>query len=136
MISHHHSSIMPEGILDLQESVSRQSITKEEVRALFDVWNNALATLDPQQVAALYSVNGNLLPTLSDKQRLNRDEIADYFVKFLSLCEFGLNDGTNFFFHIACFQAQAFSSSNQILGRIIGNFFSIYVFISSTVMGL
>ncbi len=58
-----------------------QPITEEEVRALFDVWNDALKTLEPETVAALYSEKGNLLPTLSDKQRLNREEIADYFVK-------------------------------------------------------
>ena len=80
MISHHHSSVMPESIMELS-----QSITEEEVRALFDVWNNALQTLDPDTVADLYSKDGNLLPTLSDQQRTTHEEIADYFVKFLAL---------------------------------------------------
>lgn len=62
-----------------------EPITEEEVRGLFDVWNAALQTLEPETVAALYSEHGNLLPTLSDKQRLNSAEIADYFVKFLAL---------------------------------------------------
>ena len=79
MISHHHSSVMPESIEGLS-----QAITKDEVRGLFNVWNDALQTLDPEKVAELYSEQGNLLPTLSDKQRLNRAEIADYFVQFLS----------------------------------------------------
>lgn len=77
MISHHHSSVMPESI------VTAQPITEAEVRALFDDWNAALATLEPDTVAALYSEDGNLLPTLSDRQRYNRMEIADYFVHFL-----------------------------------------------------
>ncbi len=76
-ISHHHSSVMPESI------ITAEPITEIEVRALFDDWNAALQTLDPYKVAALYSHNGNLLPTLSDKQRLNFLEIADYFVDFL-----------------------------------------------------
>ncbi len=76
-ISHHHSSVMPESI------VTAEPITELEVRALFDDWNAALQTLDPYKVAALYSNSGNLLPTLSDKQRLNFLEIADYFVDFL-----------------------------------------------------
>ena len=79
MISHHHSSVMPESI------INPQPITEDEVRGLFEVWNDALKTLDPPTVAALYSEDGNLLPTLSDQQRYNRLEIADYFVKFLSV---------------------------------------------------
>ena len=77
LIAHHHSSVMPEGI------VTAEPITEEEVRGLFEVWNAALQTLDPKEVAALYSKNGNLLPTLSDKQRLTFLEIEDYFINFL-----------------------------------------------------
>jgi len=77
MISHHHSSLMPE------EVVRPKAVTKEEVRSLFGLWNNALKTGDPQQVAARYSSDAVLLPTLSDKARYTNDEIADYFVHFL-----------------------------------------------------
>ena len=77
MISHHHSSLMP------QEVVKPTKITESEVRGLFDLWNDALATGDPQQVAARYSKDAVLLPTLSDKARYTTDEIADYFVHFL-----------------------------------------------------
>merc|ERR1719384_1370263 len=66
-----------------QEVVRPTKITEPEVRALFDVWNNALATGDPQTVAARYSKDAVLLPTLSDKARYTNDEIADYFVGFL-----------------------------------------------------
>lgn len=77
MISHHHSSLMP------QETVRPQPITNEQVRALFDLWNNALATGDPQVVASRYSKDAVLLPTLSDSARYTNDRIADYFVGFL-----------------------------------------------------
>ena len=39
-----HSSLMPE------EVVRPTPITKDEVRGLFNLWNDALATGDPQQV--------------------------------------------------------------------------------------
>ena len=77
MISHHHSSLMPE------EVVRPKAITKDEVRGLFNLWNDALATGDPQQVAAHYTEDAVLLPTLSDKARYTSDGIADYFVHFL-----------------------------------------------------
>jgi uncharacterized protein (TIGR02246 family) len=77
MISHHHSSLMPE------EVVRPKAITKDEVRGLFNLWNDALATGDPQQVAARYTEDAVLLPTLSDKARYTSDGIADYFVHFL-----------------------------------------------------
>ena len=38
MISHHHSSVMPESI------VTAEPITELEVRGLFDKWDEALAT--------------------------------------------------------------------------------------------
>ena len=45
-IAHHHSSQMPEQIV-----ASAQPITKTEVRNLFNLWNDALATLDSDAVA-------------------------------------------------------------------------------------
>ena len=78
-ISHHHSSIMPEGI------VTAEPITKKEVRSLFGLWNDALATLDPKQVADRYSSNGVLLPTVSDIPRTDYPGIVDYFTNFLKL---------------------------------------------------
>ena len=77
MISHHHSSLMP------QETVRPTKISETQVRALFDLWNDALHTGEPYTVAARYSKDAVLLPTLSDKARYTNDEIADYFVGFL-----------------------------------------------------
>ncbi|GMH43740.1 hypothetical protein BSKO_11674 [Bryopsis sp. KO-2023] len=77
-ISHHHSSVMPEGIIG-----SVQPITKDEVRGLFQLWNNALATLDSDTVARRYAKNAALLPTVSDVPRTDYDSIKDYFDNFL-----------------------------------------------------
>jgi len=78
-INHHHSSIMPEGI------VTAEPITEKEVRGLFDLWNNALATKDPEKVAKRYSKSGVLLPTVSDVPRTDFPGIVDYFTNFLKL---------------------------------------------------
>ena len=54
-----------------------------DVRNLFGLWNDALATLDPDQVAARYSAAPCLLPTVSDVPRTDYDSIKAYFVDFL-----------------------------------------------------
>ena len=78
-ISHHHSSIMPEGI------VAVEPITEEEVRSLFYTWDYALETKDPDVVARLYSKSAVLLPTVSDVPRTDHPGIKDYFTNFLKL---------------------------------------------------
>eukprot|EP00574_Skeletonema_japonicum_P008877 CAMPEP_0201736784 /NCGR_PEP_ID=MMETSP0593-20130828/40585_1 /ASSEMBLY_ACC=CAM_ASM_000672 /TAXON_ID=267983 /ORGANISM="Skeletonema japonicum, Strain CCMP2506" /LENGTH=595 /DNA_ID=CAMNT_0048230623 /DNA_START=35 /DNA_END=1822 /DNA_ORIENTATION=- len=78
-IQHHHSSVMPE------EIAMGKPITEDEVRGLFSLWNNALATLDPKQVASRYASKGVLLPTVSDTPRTDFESIEDYFVHFLKL---------------------------------------------------
>merc|ERR1712241_332544 len=75
MISHHHSSKMP-------EEGGPQKITEEEVKNLFSVWNDALVTGDPDKVAKLYAKDAVLLPTVSDTPRTNYELIKDYFVTF------------------------------------------------------
>jgi uncharacterized protein (TIGR02246 family) len=52
------------------------------VRSLFYLWNDALATLDPNIVASRYSSDAVLLPTVSDVPRDTREAITDYFVNF------------------------------------------------------
>ena len=78
-IQHHHSSVMPEGIAGAEE------ITEDEVRDLFQLWNGALATLEPKNVADRYAKKAVLLPTVSDIPRTDYDSIQDYFVNFLKL---------------------------------------------------
>ena len=62
-IQHHHSSVMPE------EIAMGKAITEDEVKGLFNLWNDALATLDSTKVAARYARDGVLLPTVSDTPR-------------------------------------------------------------------
>jgi len=72
------SAATPAGVVVLS-----QPITKAEVRKLFDLWNDALQTLDPAIVAKRYAKDGVLLPTLSDVPRNDAEGIKDYFVGFL-----------------------------------------------------
>merc|ERR1712032_1077802 len=68
---------MPEGI-DIAKP-----ITEDEVRGLFHLWNDALATLDSDAVAKRYAKSGVLLPTVSDTPRTDYETIKDYFDNFL-----------------------------------------------------
>ncbi|MEC7107731.1 MAG: SgcJ/EcaC family oxidoreductase [Verrucomicrobiota bacterium] len=51
---------------------------------LFDDWNKALQTGNPDEVVKLYDKNAILLPTLSPQVRHSHEEIKDYFVHFLA----------------------------------------------------
>ena len=75
-ISQHHSSLMP-------EEMQPAPMTEEGAKALFKLWNDALATGDPDCVAKRYSKDAVLLPTVSDVPRTNYALIKDYFVGFL-----------------------------------------------------
>ena len=68
----------------LSEAVEDEPVvTETEVRSLFSVWNDALATGDSAKVASLYSKNPVLLPTVSDVPRTDFDSVKDYFDAFL-----------------------------------------------------
>jgi uncharacterized protein (TIGR02246 family) len=62
---------------------SARMATEAQVLGLFDQWNAALRTGDPQKVADLYAKDAVLLPTVSDNVRTDRAEIVDYFEHFL-----------------------------------------------------
>merc|ERR1712165_532129 len=110
-ISQHHSSMMP-------EEVAGQKITEPEVKNLFSLWNDALATLDPDAVTARYSQNALLLPTVSDTPRNSEDLIKDYFVGFLKkqpqgvILESNVQIGNNWYqrIHHGCRWIQSKSS--------------------------
>merc|ERR1712154_45804 len=72
-ISQHHSSVMP-------EASKPEAITESEVRNLFQLWNSALATEDPDAVAKRYAKDATLLPTVSDIPRTDYDLIKEYYV--------------------------------------------------------
>lgn len=59
--------------------------TEKDILTLFDKWNQALATGNPDKVVACYADNAILLPTVSNQVRHNHAEIRDYFVHFLKL---------------------------------------------------
>ena len=69
--------------------------TKTQIAALFNTWNDALATGESSQVAALYEKEAILLPTVSNQVRHNHSEIEDYFVNFLSKGPQGQIDESN-----------------------------------------
>ena len=58
--------------------------TSSTISDLFDKWNSALQTGDPDQVVACYAKDAILLPTVSNQVRHNHAEIRDYFVHFLA----------------------------------------------------
>jgi uncharacterized protein (TIGR02246 family) len=66
-----------------------------DVLGLFDQWNTALSTLNPDIVTALYADNAVLLPTVSNQVRHNHEEIRDYFVGFLQKSPQGVVDEFN-----------------------------------------
>jgi uncharacterized protein (TIGR02246 family) len=66
-----------------------------DVLGLFDQWNTALSTLNPDTVTALYAENAVLLPTVSNQVRHNHEEIRDYFVGFLQKSPQGVVDEFN-----------------------------------------
>lgn len=70
-------------------------MTHDDVLGLFETWNAALATLDPDQVTALYADDAVLLPTVSNQVRHNPAEIRDYFVGFLQKSPQGIIDESN-----------------------------------------
>ncbi|MCX4763785.1 SgcJ/EcaC family oxidoreductase [Streptomyces sp. NBC_01275] len=57
--------------------------SKKQIAALFDGWNAALQTGDPDKVADRYAKDAVLLPTVSNKVRTDRAGIVDYFDHFL-----------------------------------------------------
>jgi len=70
-------------------------VTTDSIAALFDTWNAALQTRDPDQVVTLYADDAILLPTLSNVVRHNHDEIRDYFVDFLKKNPLGTINQSN-----------------------------------------
>ena len=68
-----------------EEVIMSQDISEQEIRDLFGLWNDALATLDAVKVTLRYSKNAVLLPTVSDIPRTDFSMIEDYFINFLKL---------------------------------------------------
>ncbi|MFE3068726.1 SgcJ/EcaC family oxidoreductase [Streptomyces sp. NPDC059247] len=61
----------------------RVKVTEREIAGLFDGWNAALRSGDPERVTDRYAKDAVLLPTASPRIRTNHAEITDYFEHFL-----------------------------------------------------
>lgn len=57
--------------------------TADDIAALFELWNDALASGDADKVADRYAPDAVLLPTQSNRVRRTREGIIDYFEDFL-----------------------------------------------------
>ncbi|MDD2325680.1 MAG: SgcJ/EcaC family oxidoreductase [Alphaproteobacteria bacterium] len=78
-------------------------VSKKEIAALFDRWNESLQTKDAAKVAANYTTDAVLLPTVSNKPRTTTDGIKDYFEHFLQKSPKGRIDSSTI--HIGCNEA-------------------------------
>lgn len=100
-----------------------KAITEDEVRGLFSLWNNALATLDPKEVAARYSKTGVLLPTVSDTPRTDFASIENYFVNFLKnkpqgeILESHVTIGQNWCQDVGIYEFTMRASGKKVKGR-------------------
>jgi len=84
------------------------TVTKADIAALFEQWDQSLQTGKPSEVAKNYADEAILVPTVSNKVRHTHPEIEDYFQRFLSLnpdgrieeqniqiyCDVAVNSGT------------------------------------------
>merc|ERR1719384_1732634 len=116
-IAHHHSSVMPEGI-DIAKP-----ITESEVKNLFHLWNDALATGDSSKVADRYSKQAVLLPTVSDVPRTDYALIKDYFDNFLlkkpqgEILESNVIIGTNWAQDAGIYEFTMGANGSKVKGR-------------------
>lgn len=76
------------------------AITPAQVAALFDRWNAALATNDPDAVVKNYAADAVLLPTVENGPLIGPQEIRGYFVAFLKKHPSGTVDRRTI--HIGC----------------------------------
>lgn len=67
-------------------------ISSKQVAALFDGWNAALATKNPDAVVKKYATDAVLLPTVENGPLIGPDAIRGYFVAFLKKNPTGVID--------------------------------------------
>ena len=75
-------------------------ITNAQVAALFDRWNNTLATKNPDAVVGNYAADAILLPTVEHGPLVGPAAIRGYFVSFLKKSPHGAIDRR--IVHIGC----------------------------------
>ncbi len=91
-----------------QHSETCARIDPQQVAALFDRWNAALKTGNPDAVTRVYTPDAILIPTVANDPRVGSEAIRAYFVDFLKKqpqgvidkriirigCNFALDAGT------------------------------------------
>ena len=65
-------------IAQAQSTMTCVQATPAQIAALFDRWNESLATHDPDKVTANYAANAVLLPTLSNRPRTDSAAMKEY----------------------------------------------------------
>jgi hypothetical protein len=66
-----------------QTTMTCVQATPAQIAALFDRWNESLATHDPDKVVANYATDAVLLPTLSNVPRTDPAGMKEYFIHFV-----------------------------------------------------
>jgi uncharacterized protein (TIGR02246 family) len=74
---------IPVNARTMTKPVACRTISKDQVIALFDQWNKALATKKTEAVVATYAPDATLLPTVQDGPLIGREMIGKYFTYFL-----------------------------------------------------
>ncbi|MDB5397811.1 MAG: SgcJ/EcaC family oxidoreductase [Rhodospirillales bacterium] len=77
-----------------------QTITNDQVEALFVRWNKSLATKNPDEVVTNYAPDATLLPTVENGPLVGPEAIRGYFVYFLKQAPEGRIDQR--VIHIGC----------------------------------
>jgi uncharacterized protein (TIGR02246 family) len=85
---------------EARSTMTCATVSKDQIAALFDRWNNSLATHDAAKVTANYAPDAVLLPTVSNQPRTDPAAIKDYFVHFLESNPKGTIDSRTI--HIGC----------------------------------
>lgn len=67
----------------LARDIACQPATEKQVAGLFDRWNVALGTRNPDTVVARYAPDATLLPTVKNGPLIGSGPIRGYFVHFL-----------------------------------------------------
>ena len=70
-------------IAQAQSTMTCVQATPAQIAALFDRWNESLATHDPDKVVANYAADAVLLPTLSNVPRTDSAGMKEYFIHFV-----------------------------------------------------
>lgn len=85
----------PPGSMSQAHTETCKATTQAEIAALFQNWNAALQTGEPQRVVNLYASDSILLPTMSNQPRLSTAEKVDYFEHFMADSPSGSIDLSN-----------------------------------------